>query len=417
MHLKFINTKKITLFLLIISFIKNINSHVFLVNKKPQEIMIKVLLNKLSSTPKTILSLKSKNGLFIDTKDNNKKLFISEPFMELMVKDGQLFIAAKNHITNKITSKKIESNKIEINAVNGNIEYNKINYSGKLVFLIDKTDKEKNLLIISKLSLDAYVYSVVGSEIYPTWPFEMQKVQAIISRTYAINLINENNNKKQKQLYHIKNNNFHQKYNGEHNYKRLKQAVIETKGEIITYKNKPILAMFDACCGGIDTSKMSALNYKAAPYLSRKTPCNYCKNYELYRWQVNYPVQNFIDKLKKNLDIAKKLVGTKKLLDIKIMKQDKAGIVKRIKLIFSNKEITLNASQFWENLKENVRSLNFTIKKINNKIIINGKGYGHQTGLCQRGAYELVNRGWDYKSIIKFYYPGVDFAVLQYAKA
>lgn len=417
--MKLLNIKKILL-IFILLFTK-IHSHPFitlekdLVQEKTQDLSIKVLLNKVNSKSKIIFNIKSKNNLYIKTDDNiNKKILISEPHMELMVKDNQIFIAAKNHTNNKIKSKKIETNKIEISTLDGNIELNGTEYLGNLTFIIDTQDRDKSLLIINKLSLEDYVGSVLASEIIPTWTGDILKVQAVVSRTYAYYLMLQNNS-----LYHIKNTNFHQKYDGHHNYTELKKAVAKTKGEIITYKNKPILAMFDACCGGINTSKMSTLDYRQAPYLSRKSVCNYCSKYYLYSWQVNFNVEHFLSRLKKNIDLAKKLVGAKKFLGVKITKQDKAGIVKRVKLIFSNKEITLNATQFWENLKDKVISLNFTIKydNVKNKIIINGHGYGHQTGLCQRGAFELSNRGWDYKSIIKFYYPGVNFAVLDYAKA
>ncbi len=45
-------------------------------------------------------------------------------------------------------------------------------------------------------------------------------------------------------------------------------------------------------------------------------------------------------------------------------------------------------------------------------ITFKGTGYGHHMGLCQWGARELVNQGWNYKKILHFYYPGTTFMKL-----
>ena len=51
----------------------------------------------------------------------------------------------------------------------------------------------------------------------------------------------------------------------------------------------------------------------------------------------------------------------------------------------------------------------FTIKKEKDTFTLNGRGYGHHLGLCQWGAREMVRDGWDYRRILKFYYPGITF--------
>ena len=55
-----------------------------------------------------------------------------------------------------------------------------------------------------------------------------------------------------------------------------------------------------------------------------------------------------------------------------------------------------------------VPSLNFTINKIDNGIIITGKGSGHGVGMCQWGAYGMAQVQKDYEEILKFYYNGID---------
>ncbi|MBF0498972.1 MAG: SpoIID/LytB domain-containing protein [Candidatus Riflebacteria bacterium] len=41
------------------------------------------------------------------------------------------------------------------------------------------------------------------------------------------------------------------------------------------------------------------------------------------------------------------------------------------------------------------------------ELVLYGRGYGHQVGLCQSGAVEAGRRGWSYRQILPFYYRGV----------
>ena len=46
-------------------------------------------------------------------------------------------------------------------------------------------------------------------------------------------------------------------------------------------------------------------------------------------------------------------------------------------------------------------------------IFLQTTGYGHGVGLCQYGADGLARQGWDFRSILKYYYRGVDIVRLQ----
>lgn len=401
------------LFLLATSiFTKQLSPHIFLSERKPQQVFVKVLLDERNSKFRNKLKIESDIPFFLETPYITKKMLISDKLINIKVEKNRIKIPIKKK--DKTRLKTINSNELRIFAKDGSIKLNGTPYQGTIVLKILK--KEDKLFIINKLKLDDYIYSVLLSEIYPTWPHEMQKVQAVVSRTYAVYHMKQNKRRKQKLAYDIKKSNFHQKYNGFHNYKHLKDAIEETRGVIVTHNNRIALTMFDACCGGIVPAKMNSLDFKKAPYLARRKPCNFCKNYSLYSWERKIRVTNFLQKLRENVAISSKIIGCGKLLRILITKKDAAGIVKQVTLVCSRKNIILSGNQLWDSIRNKILSLNFSIKKVDGNIIINGKGFGHQIGLCQRGARELVNRGWDFKSIISFYYPGANFSTLQYAE-
>jgi stage II sporulation protein D len=54
-----------------------------------------------------------------------------------------------------------------------------------------------------------------------------------------------------------------------------------------------------------------------------------------------------------------------------------------------------------------IPSTMFTVEqKVRDELIFRGRGYGHGVGLCQWGAKEMAVNGYDYKEILKFYFPG-----------
>jgi stage II sporulation protein D len=375
--------------------------------------IIRVLLNEKNSQKESHFFIEAEGGLRVLSPHTSKKILVKDKSLEVIVKNNNIYLSQQNKKNNKI--RKVNSKEIRLVPQKHNLVFEKIPYQGGISLQID--EKNNTLYIINSVTLDDYIYSVLISESYQTWPMEIQKVQAIVSRTYAIYYINENRkNKKNIKPYDLKRSNFHQTYNGMHNYTHLRQAIQQTDGIILTHNNKAVLAMFDACCGGIIPANMKSLNFEKAPYLARKKCCTHCKNYKLYKWHRDIYINSFFNRVKSNAKIASKVKSIGKLKDICITEKDKAGIVHKIKLVGSKKNVTIKGQDLWESMRDQVKSLNFKIKKIRDRIVIDGNGFGHQIGLCQRGARELVRRGWDCKDILSFYYPNTKFARLLHAK-
>ena len=97
--------------------------------------------------------------------------------------------------------------------------------------------------------------------------------------------------------------------------------------------------------------------------------------------------------------------------DIYVTKTDKAGAVEEITIEDVNTTHVLTGKQFYSLLSK-VKSFCYSIAKKGKKILIAGKGYGHHLGICQWGARNMVNHGWNYRTILSFYYPGTSFMKL-----
>jgi len=62
--------------------------------------------------------------------------------------------------------------------------------------------------------------------------------------------------------------------------------------------------------------------------------------------------------------------------------------------------------------KSDLWSTLFDTEKDGDRIIINGKGFGHGVGLCQWGAIHLSKEGWNYEDILEHYFPGTSIGKL-----
>ena len=236
-------------------------------------------------------------------------------------------------------------------------------------------------------------------EAWPGWPQEMNKVLAIAIRSYGVAMMREAADAKR--MYHVKNTVVHQVYAGAHGNKLLHDAVTQTNGIIMTYHNKPIIAMYDACCGGVVTARMKGINFTKAPYLARKQVCTHCKTCKIFEWRAEYDKSELTNLLKRHIP------NLSKIKSIQVSKKDAAGLVREVSIKSAHGITALSGQKIYG--LPRIKSFCYSIENRPTKIIFKGRGYGHHVGLCQWGACQMVRDGLDYKRILRFYYPGITF--------
>lgn len=301
-----------------------------------------------------------------------------------------------------LNNKRLAFDKIKISPRGEKSVFNQHSYVGDWLLIVD----QKHVYLINTIDLEDYVYSVLRWESWPGWPLEVNKVFAIVCRTYVIAKIAEHRGARKKLPYDIKATNVHQTYKGHHEFEELWQAIEQTRGIVLAHKGKAIIAMYDCCCGGIIPAHIKGVNFKEAPYLARNYACTYCAQSKLFNWHIEYQVNDFERLLEKNY--TKKI----KIKDIKVSKKDKAGVVHELD-IGAPTGLKITGKKMYTLCKD-IKSYVFTVVKKAQKIIIRGKGYGHHLGLCQWGSRQMVREGWDYKSILHFFYPHVTFMQVQH---
>lgn len=289
---------------------------------------------------------------------------------------------------------------------NNCIDYQNFSYQGIIKIHID----EKYIYITNTVDLEKYVAAVVAKEFYTVWHFNSLKIAAIIARTYAMHKIFQT--KEKNKFFHIKSSIFDQYYCGYIHNDKIEAAVQETFNKIITWQNKPIIAMYHVCCGGVIPKECVGFNFEKFPYLKRTKQCIGCKSYKRYEWQIYRSHELICDQLSEFLN--KKIIKIKKILKVTY---GKSGSVKKLLLeidILKNKktkqtiQVSLSNRQLRKilNLQLNAHSAFFKLHFDNNhNLEIIGKGNGHHMGLCQIGMHEYIKKGLSIDEVIKFYYP------------
>jgi stage II sporulation protein D len=349
---------------------------------KPQ---VRVLVHELPNVKAPPVIIGSSNGFILfDPEKTDQKRESKEKILSIAHTD--------THIT--INGKRMEQTHIRIVPKEGYISINEHQFHGSLS-IVKNSD---HLLVINHVDLEEYVYSVLKTESWPGWPIEVNKAFAIASRSYVLCHMKQADTLGQ--LYHVKNTNAHQTYQGIHTNSVLRTAVEQTRGMCLTYNNEPALAMFDSCCGGVIPAHIDDFNFEKAPYLARTYPCKHCKRCKIYAWKKELSLADFSKRLAAKIN--KKIF----VKDVKIAKKDKAGLVRELQIKHGKESKLFSGKELYAALKQDIKSFCYSVQRKKDKLIFSGRGYGHHIGICQWGAREMVRDGWPYIRILDFYYPG-----------
>ncbi|MBU5676080.1 N-acetylmuramoyl-L-alanine amidase [Alkaliphilus sp. MSJ-5] len=185
--------------------------------------------------------------------------------------------------------------------------------------------------------------------------------------------------------------------------KKIEAAVMETKGSVLLFNNKPIDARAHLVCGG-STENSENVEGNVVQYL-RKVLCNHCQNSP---YSLNYkdiPIEEVENKLGVKLTNDEVLKDTTIDNIIDDVLRDEQNRVTKIKIggkEFKGKEVmdilNINSTRFgW---RPQIMRF-FTI----------GKGDG--LGLCQYGANNMACEGSSAEEILKYYYTGIEIKKIQ----
>lgn len=287
-------------------------------------------------------------------------------------------------------------------------------YNEPTIILYNHYDKA-----LVSLPMEEYVRGVVAAEMPSSFEIEALKAQAVAARTLAARKMRANGGSgctKHKgadvcsefincQAWIPESQ---QKKNWGDNYEsnsqKIKRAVEETRGDIMTFEGKAIEVFFYSTSNG-KTEDVAEVFSAALPYYKVvDSPGE--ENAPRYRETKSLTYKEFVKIClakypKSNLSAS----GLEKRIEV-ISRTD-SGRVREVKVGDTNIKGTLFRTLYGLN------SADFRFRFDQGNVYIDTIGYGHGVGMSQIGANIMAEENKDYQEILKHYYKGIEIETIK----
>lgn len=324
-----------------------------------------------------------------------------------------------------------------------NEKINESNYHGKVRIKRTCGKKER----INEVSLEEYLYGVVGSEMPSSYPIEALKAQAVCARSYALCRMK---NPAAKQ-YDMDDTTAYQVYSPQNETEEVREAVDATKGEVLFYGNVPAETFFfSTSCGLTTDADVFRGKGEAYPYISPKIVGEFERDSfsddfskeEVFRkyitgdgagaWEENEKWFRWSTKI-----CLKRLnpqgIREGKAKELKVKRRGAGGVVECIIIsdgknmveIEGEYEVRCLLAQAAETIVLNdgtetsctglLPSAYFVLEESNRKdeIEVLGGGYGHGAGMSQNAAKAMAEQGMEYREILAFFFDGAELVTIK----
>lgn len=256
----------------------------------------------------------------------------------------------------------------------------------------------------SRINLEDYVAHVLSTEASTDDQLESLKALAITVRTYAL----KNLGRHKDEGYDFCRTTHCQRFESTTPLPVAVNAAQQTAGVILRDDRNEIAdPYFSASCGGM-TSNLETLWGAPAPNYLSGVRDDYCRAGANSHWTDKIASDRLAAALRSD---PRTDVG-ETIRELNVAKRDQTGraelvsITGRRKLAISGWEFKLIVGRAlgWNVLK----SSRFTISRSGSAFVFNGSGFGHGLGLCQEGAHEMAQRGYNARQILAKYFPGAN---------
>ncbi len=275
---------------------------------------------------------------------------------------------------------------------------------------------------VNVVDIEAYLLGVVPREIgrRPASEIEAVKAQAVAARTYAIG----NMGVRDALGFDFYATIMDQVYGGVADEDSIvTRAVHETRGEILTHDDRPILAYYSSTCGGRTAAIEESWPWRTPqPYLKSVsdlvpgTDSAYCSSSSRYRWRTSWTRRQLMAVLAQTLKVHTGSTGlrVRSVQEVEDIGANESGR-STVRLVIDDKVYTLRADSVRWVLRpqpggailNSSRLFEVRTNDVNGTVgglEISGGGWGHAIGMCQVGAMGRARAGQSYQRILTTYY-------------
>lgn len=283
---------------------------------------------------------------------------------------------------------------------------------------------------INHVDLETYLRGVVPKESGASWPVESLKAQALAARSYAYyHFLTAPNSRD----YHVDDTARFQVYAGvSGSDPRTDIAIEQTRGEIMTYQGRVIVAFFHAYSGGRTDSAQNIFKQSNVPYCAG--------NAEIFprselsdelapgsRWIVSwttkaYSSEALLKEFKSSSRVGGKFTNFNRSSQVDLIEAQFNDLFESVKTLSVEQAATGSSADLdfadvrtalgWSNFP----GYHFRVNETDEGFVFKGHGWGHHVGLSQWGAYIMAkNYNKNYFDIVNHYYNDIDVEKLPWS--
>ena len=287
--------------------------------------------------------------------------------------------------------------------------------------------------LVEQVPLQRYLEGVVPHEIGAGAPPAALAAQTVLARTWAL----ANSHRFAIDGYHLCSDTQCQVYSDPRQASvGVRQAIANTAGKVLSWKQQPINAVYHASNGGVMAAGSEAWAMQPVPYLRAELdgsavwadrfslPLNkssalslllddddgaYGKSHPRFRWTrelTAVQLQQALSSLAPSRSFLPK--------QLTVLKRGSSGRVLALEIRGEDNQapVVLRLDGIRRRLRQLPSTL-FVVQSVGGGVWkFSGGGFGHGAGLSQAGAVDLARRGWTTEQILSHYYPGTTYAPL-----
>lgn len=325
--------------------------------------------------------------------------------------------------------------------------------------------RDSTLLLINDIPLEAYLTSVISSEMNANAPVEFLKAHAIISRSWLLAQLNKRHegvsrteddheitvwyDRDDHDLFDVCADDHCQRYQG---VTGRNQAVIDavdaTRGQVVTYNDTICDTRFSKCCGGIVEEFQNCWEPSPKPYLvalrddavggllpdmgdekqvaefiTRGDYADFCahaprealaavlNDYDLatrdfYRWSDTITAGELASRVE-----ARTGRDLGYITELRALHRGPSGRITRLLIkgrcdsLIVGKELEIRRVLSRSHLYSSAFIDTIVGEGAEAEVILHGAGWGHGVGLCQIGAATMALEGYTATQILNHYFP------------
>lgn len=265
---------------------------------------------------------------------------------------------------------------------------------------------------VESVDVETYVQGVLAGEMKNDWPLEALKAQAILARTFVLKFVDEKQSKYEGADISTDIEEA-QAYDAGAVNDRIRQAVEETRGLVLSADGELPYAWFHAHSGGMTELAVSGLGWnKDEPGYTQVVESREPDTVENEKdaktladaqtWEASFTADEFAAACSKQGVEVSLSAGTA----LEVGERGEGGRAVSIKVDGK----TVNATELRIALgSTKMRSTLLTSLKTDGSAVrMAGKGYGHGVGMSQWGAYAMAQEGSKAEEIVKHYFKDVE---------